>query len=36
MRTKYWSENLSGKEHAYLGIDGRILEWILRKYGGKL
>jgi hypothetical protein len=33
MRTKFWSENLKGREHLEeLGVDGRIiLEWILGK-----
>jgi hypothetical protein len=31
-------ENLKGRDHSkYLGVDGRIiLEWILRKWGGKM
>jgi hypothetical protein len=35
MRTKFWSENLKGRDHSEdLGIDGKIiLEWILGKQG---
>jgi hypothetical protein len=35
MHTKYWSENLKGRNPLEnLGIDGRILlEWILEKLG---
>jgi len=38
MHTKYWPENLKGRDHLdYLDIAGRItLEWISGKYGGKL
>jgi hypothetical protein len=38
MHTKFSSKNLREREHSEdLGVDGRIiLEWILRKYGGKL
>jgi hypothetical protein len=38
MQTKFWPENLKGRYHAEeLGVDGKImLEWILRKYGGKV
>jgi hypothetical protein len=36
MRTKLWLENLNGTDHSEdLGVDGRILEWILVKLGGK-
>lgn len=29
---KFWSKNLNGREHLEdLGIDGRILKWILMK-----
>jgi len=33
MHTKFWSENLKGRDHSEnLGVDGRIIsEWILRK-----
>jgi hypothetical protein len=33
-----WLKNLKGKDQAEdLGIDGKItLQWILRKYGGKV
>jgi hypothetical protein len=35
MRTKFWLENLTGKDNLIkLGIDGRIMmTWILKKYG---
>jgi hypothetical protein len=38
MCTKFWSENLKGRNHFEdLGSDGEvILEWILGKYGGKV
>jgi len=40
MRTKSWSENLKERNHSEdldLDLDGRtILEWILRKCGGKV
>jgi hypothetical protein len=38
MHTKYWMENLKGRDHLEaLGIDERIkLKWILAKYGGKV
>jgi len=30
--TEFWSKNLKGKDHLEdLGIDGRILEWMLKK-----
>jgi hypothetical protein len=33
MRTKFWSENLKGRDHSEdLRVDGRIiLEWVLGK-----
>jgi hypothetical protein len=32
--SKFWSENLKGRDHSEdLGIDGEILEWILWKWG---
>jgi hypothetical protein len=32
MRTIFWSESLKGRGHAEdLGVDGKILEWILGK-----
>jgi hypothetical protein len=36
MYKKFWTGNLTGKEHSEdLGVDGRIiLEWILGKEGG--
>jgi hypothetical protein len=38
MHTKFWSENLKGKDHSEdLDVDGKIiLEWILGKYGGQV
>jgi hypothetical protein len=37
MHTEYWSENLKGRDHFEdLCIDGRILEWILKKLGGRV
>jgi hypothetical protein len=38
MHTKFWLENLKGKDHSEdLGIEGKIiLEWILGKLGGKV
>jgi hypothetical protein len=38
MHTKFWSENLKGRNHVEdLGIDERIIsEWILGKYGRKV
>jgi hypothetical protein len=38
MHTIFWLENLKGRGHLEdLGVDVKvILEWILRKYGGKL
>jgi hypothetical protein len=46
MHTKFWSENLKGRDNSedlgtdgklILGMDGKIiLEWILGKYSGKL
>jgi hypothetical protein len=38
MHTKFWSENLKGRDHSEdLGVDERIiLEWILGKQGGKM
>jgi hypothetical protein len=36
MREKFWSENLKGRGYSEdLGVD-RILEWVLRKQGGKV
>jgi hypothetical protein len=33
---KFWSENLNEREHLEdLGIDGRILKWILMKQNGR-
>jgi hypothetical protein len=32
-----WSENLKGRDHSEdLGVDGRISDWILEKWGWKL
>jgi hypothetical protein len=38
MRTKFWSDNLKGRDHSEEeGARQRIiLEWILRKYGGEV
>jgi hypothetical protein len=38
MNTNFWSENLKGIDHSKdLSVNGRIiLEWILRRYGGKV
>jgi hypothetical protein len=38
MRTKFWSENLKGRDHSEdLGLDERmIIDWILWKQGGKV
>jgi len=37
MHTIFWSENLKGRDHLEdLGVDGKILEWILEKKGGKV
>jgi hypothetical protein len=38
MHAKFWLENLEGRDHSEeFGIDGKIiLEWILRKLGGKV
>jgi hypothetical protein len=38
MNSKFWSENLKGRDHSEdLGMDGKIiLEWILGKQGDKL
>jgi hypothetical protein len=38
MHTKFWSENLAGREHSEdLGVDGRIiLELILEKLDGRV
>jgi hypothetical protein len=38
MCTKFWSEHLKGRDYSEeLIVDGRIiLEWILRKYNGKI
>jgi hypothetical protein len=37
MRTKFWSENIKGRDHSEnLGVDERItLNWILGEQGGK-
>jgi hypothetical protein len=37
MRTKFWSENLKGRDHSEdLGVDGMtILEWFSGKQGGR-
>jgi hypothetical protein len=36
--SRFWPENLNGRDHAEeIGIDRKIiLEWILREYGGKV
>jgi hypothetical protein len=35
MHTKFWPENLKGRVHSEeLGIDAKILEWVLEKLGG--
>jgi hypothetical protein len=33
MRTKFWSENLNGRDHLEeINVDGKtVLQWILRK-----
>jgi hypothetical protein len=37
INTKSSSENMKGRDHSVdLDADGRILEWILEKHGGKL
>jgi hypothetical protein len=38
MHTKFWSENLKGRDNSEdKGVDGRIiLDWMLQKYGGKV
>jgi hypothetical protein len=35
MQTVFVFRNLKGRDHSEdLGVDGKILEWILRKMGG--
>jgi hypothetical protein len=37
MHARFWSENQNGRDHLEdLGVDGKILEWILGKEGGKV
>jgi len=38
MRTKFWSENLEGKDHSEdIGVDGKILlRWMFGKHDGKV
>jgi len=37
MHTVFWLENLKGRDHSEdLGMNGRILEWILEKFGGNM
>jgi hypothetical protein len=38
MHTKFWSENLKGRDHSEgVDVDGKIiLEWIVGKQGGKV
>jgi hypothetical protein len=38
MRTKFWSENVKGRDHSEdLDVDGKIIfEWILEKNSGKV
>jgi hypothetical protein len=37
VHTVFWLENLEGRVHLEdLGIDGKLLGWILGKYDGKL
>jgi len=37
MHTNFWSEHLTGRDHSEeVGVDGKILEWILGKYSGKV
>jgi len=37
MHTKFWSENLKGKDHSEdRAVDGRILEWIWLKQVGTM
>jgi hypothetical protein len=37
MRIKFWSENVKGRDHSEdLGVDGKILEWMLEKFVGTL
>jgi hypothetical protein len=37
MFTKFWSENPNGRDHSEdLGVDGKVLEWILEKWSRKV
>jgi hypothetical protein len=37
MHTKFWFENVKGRDHSEIGVDVKIiLECILRKWGGKV
>jgi hypothetical protein len=37
MHMKFWSQSLKGRDHSQdLGVDGRISDWILGKWGGKM
>jgi hypothetical protein len=37
MPTKFWSVNLNGRDYLEdVDMDGRILEWITEKQGGKV
>jgi hypothetical protein len=34
---KSWSEDLNGRDHSEdVGVDGKMLEWALGKYGGEV